>query len=68
MTTTRDEIYELLESLPDENLEDVRNFVMVLLSEPDNLTEDEWQEVRKGEEEVRQGKWVTWEDIKRTDV
>ncbi len=68
MSTTRDELYKLLESLPDEKLSQVGDLVKVLVEEPDELTESEWAEVHKGEEEIQHGEWVRWEDVKRQDV
>ncbi len=68
MSTTRDELNQLLESLPEEELAQVLDFVKVLLEEPEDLTDEEWEEVRKGEEEIKRGEWVRWEDVRRTDV
>jgi hypothetical protein len=68
MSATRDELNQLLESLPEEELAQVLDFVKVLLEEPEDLTDEEWEEVRKGEEEIKRGEWVRWEDVRRTDV
>jgi len=68
MTAIRDELHHLVESLPEEDLTRVRDFVKVLLEEPEELTKEEWREVREGEEEVRLGKWVWWEEVRRKDV
>ncbi len=68
MSNSREQLNQLLRSLVDEDLEEVLSFVKVLLSEPDELTEKEWREVKKGEEEVRRDEWVRWEDVKRSDV
>ena len=40
----------------------------VLLSEPDELTEEEWEEVHAGLEDFDQGHWVKWQVVRRTDV
>ncbi len=68
MSSIRDELYQLVESLPDGDLSQVLDFVRVLVAEPEKLTEKERRVVRKGEEEVRRGEWVKWEDIRRDDV
>jgi len=68
MTAIRDELHQLVESLPEEDLTQVRDFVKVFLEEPDELTKEEWQEVREGEEEFRRGEWVKWHDVRRKDV
>jgi hypothetical protein len=54
--------------LPEEELAQVLDFVKVLPEEPEDLTDEEWEEVRKGEEEIKRGEWVRWEDVRRTDV
>ncbi len=68
MSAIRDELYQLVESLPEEELAQVLDFVRVLLEEPEILTEKARRAVQKGEEEVRRGEWVKWEDIRRKDV
>ena len=68
MSTMKDELHQLVESLSEEDLHQVHDFVKVLLEEPDDLTPEEWEEAIKGEEEVRRGEWVRWRDVKRTDV
>ncbi len=65
MSATRDELNQLLESLPEEELAQVLDFVKVLLEEPEDLTDTEWDEVRKGEEEIKRGQWVRWKDVRR---
>ena len=68
MSAIREELSQLLATLPEKDLNQVRDFVKVLLQEPEDLTEDEWREVNKGKEEFRRGEWVRWEDVRRTDV
>ena len=65
---TKEELHGLLDSLPEERLEEVRDLMVVLLREPEGLTEDEAKELREGEAEVERGEWVRWEDVKREDV
>jgi hypothetical protein len=64
MGTRRDDLNQLLELLPEEELAQVLDFVRVLLEDPEDLTEKEWEEVHKGEEEIRHGEWVRWEDVR----
>lgn len=68
MSATREELHRLLQSVPEKDLTEVRDFVKVLLEEPDDLTEEERQDVREGEEEIRRGEWVRWKDVRRKDV
>lgn len=68
MSNSREQLNQLLRSLVDEDLEEVLSFVKVLLNEPDELTEKEWREVKRGEEEIRRGEWVRWEDLKQGGI
>ena len=47
MTTIRAELHQLLEVLPEDELAQVPDFLEVLLAEPEELTEEEWEEVRE---------------------
>ena len=64
MSTTIQEMHRLLEALPEEELVEVRDFVKVLLDEPEDLTERELRNVQRGEEEFRKGEWAGWEKIR----
>ena len=64
MSATRAEISQLLESLAEEDLDVVKDFVNVLLQEPDPITANEMKELEKGEQEIQQGKWVMWKELK----
>ncbi len=68
MSTKQEELYQLLESLPEEELSQVTDFVKVLLAEPEELTQEEWKQVREGEKEFEEGNWVRWKDVQRKDV
>ena len=68
MSATRNEINQLLGSLTEKDLRKVRSFVKVLLRPAEKISEEELQEVRKGEEEFRRGDWVRWEDVRTRSV
>ena len=68
MSSTREDIDKLLGSLTQKDLRQVRHFVRVLLNEPEEISEEEWEEACKGSEEFQQGEWVRWQDVKRQDV
>lgn len=68
MSALREELHQLLESLPEEELSQVRDFVKMLRKEPEDLTERERQDAREGEEEIRRGEWVWWEEVRRKGV
>ena len=40
----------------------------VLLSEPDDLSEEEIEELLAGEDEIKRGEWVAWDAVRRKDV
>ena len=65
---TKEELHGPLESLPESGLEEVRDLMVVLLEESEELTEDEARELREGEAEVKRGAWVRREDVKREDA
>ena len=68
MNTLREELHQLVEGLSEDDLSEVKDFVKVLLKEPDELSDEEIAELKKGEKEVREGDWVWLEDVKRNDV
>ena len=68
MRKTLKEVQRLLESLSERDLKRVRDFVKILLEEPENLTEEEQKDVRKGAEDFRRGRWVNWDAVRRQDV
>ena len=47
MTTLREELHQPLEVFPEDELAQVPDFLEVLLAEPEELTEEEWEEVRE---------------------
>ncbi len=65
---TKEELHGLLDSLPESGLEEVRDLMIVLLREFEDLTEDDAKELREGEAEVERGEWVWWKDVQREDV
>ena len=68
MSAAKKEINELLSSLAEKDLRQVRALVKALLRRPDEITEGELEEVRKGQEEFGRGDWVRWEDVRRRDL
>ena len=51
MYAIREEVHRLVEALSDEEMAEVRDFLNVLMREPLELTDEEWQEVSDREEE-----------------
>jgi len=67
-TVQRDELYRLVDSVHEDNLEEARRILLVLSEDPEELTDEELANLDLGLEEIRRGETVPWEDVKRTDV
>ena len=52
------ELVKRLEELTDDEISEVLNFVKLLWEPPEELTLEEWEEVRAGREEFAHGEWV----------
>lgn len=63
LTKVREELHRLIDQLPAWEAVDALNHVRRLLREEEGLTEEEWEEVRRGEEEIARGEYVTLEEI-----
>ncbi len=67
-TTTRDKLYQLIDSLPDDNLDEVLRLLLVLSQEPVEVPSEELADLDEGLAEVDRGEWVWLDDVKRPDV
>ncbi|MCH7800457.1 MAG: hypothetical protein IIC24_02825 [Chloroflexi bacterium] len=65
---TREEVHSLVDQLSDRLLPEAANFIKVIMREPDDLTEDEMQELELAEDEFQRGEFVRWPENKRTDT
>jgi hypothetical protein len=54
-----------LAGLSEEEMVEVLKFVTLLQGQPEELSAEELEEVRAGQEESRRGEWARWEDVKR---
>jgi hypothetical protein len=54
-----------LAGLSEEEMVEVLKFVTLLQGQPEELSAEELEEVRAGQEEFRRGEWARWEDVKR---
>ena len=68
MSVMREELSDLLETLPEDDLRQVHDFVRVLLEAPEELSDKEFQEVQPGDGEFQRGDWYRWDEIKRQEV
>ena len=65
---TKSELMERLSELTEEEVAEVLDFIKLLRTTPEELTEEEMQEVNAGREEFARGEWVNLEDMRRRDV
>jgi hypothetical protein len=66
--TIKDQLHQLVDQLDDdvESLEEAIDYLHWLASDkPEELTEDEWRRVRKGQAQIARGEGVPWKDVKR---
>lgn len=64
-TIGRSELKSLVETLPEDKVVIAKSFLL-WLSNPENLSDNEWQEVLKGEQVYQKGDYVRWRQIART--
>jgi hypothetical protein len=66
--TIKERLRQLIDLLDDdvESLEEAIDYLRWLASdEPEELTEEEWASVRKGEAEIKRGEFISWDEAKR---
>lgn len=61
--TAKQALREMVDSMTDEEAENLLDYVN-MLHDPDELTEEEFQEVMRAEAEVKSGKYITLEELK----
>lgn len=60
----KEELHRLVDQLPAEEALEALDYLRWMLSdEEETLTEEEWERVRRGEEEIARGEYVTLEEI-----
>ena len=62
--TVRENLHQLVDTLPEERLEEALNF-LDQLDDDDTLTPEEEAAVERGLEDIRQGRTITLEELKR---
>ena len=63
--TVKDELHQLVDLLPDTEAAAALDYVRWLLADEDTLTEEEMELVRRGQEEIARGDYVTLDELKR---
>ena len=63
----RDQLYHLIDLLPEEEYPMAQRFLEFLLGEGEDepLTEEDWKAVREGEAAIARGEFTTLRDVKR---
>lgn len=64
MSVSKEELHRLVDALPDDSTETVRRFLAWVIDEETDvdlepLTDEEWAAVRRGEEQLARGEYVT---------
>ena len=62
------DLLKQLEDLSPAALAEVEALVRVLQQEAETLRPEEAREIEAGRQEILEGQWTRWRDIKRTDV
>ncbi|MEW6040036.1 MAG: hypothetical protein AB1633_00765 [Elusimicrobiota bacterium] len=69
---TKEKVKEVLESLPKEKIEQALDYLQYLKDRQEweatiEIARDKklMESIRKGKRDIKEGKWVSWEDIKR---
>lgn len=66
--TVKEQLRQLVDLLDEdvESLEEAITYLRWLASdEPEQLTEEEWASVRKGQAQLKRGEGIPWEEAKR---
>ncbi len=63
--TVRENLHQLVDTLPEEHLADVLDYIN-LIEDDDTLTPEEEAAIEEGLEDFRQGRTISWEEYKRT--
>jgi hypothetical protein len=64
--TVRENVHHLVDTLPEDRLADVLDFLSELDDDDDTLTPEEEAALERAEEDFRQGRTVTLEEFKRS--
>ena len=63
--TNKERLLKLVNDLNEENAAEAVDFVEWLLRDEDSLSEEELDEVKRGEAELARGERVPWKQVKR---
>ncbi len=68
--TLKEELHRLVDELPEERWQEARQFLQELHAAAGNvddeaLTAEDWDAIRKGEEAIQRGDYITLDELKR---
>ena len=63
--TTKDELRDLVDTLSEQEAAEVVDYIHWLLDEAEALTPEEIERVRKGEEQIARGEYITLGQLRR---
>ena len=63
--SARDELHKLIDELDDIDAEEVLAHLQRLLSDGDTLSDEALEQIRRGEEEIARGEYVTLDELRR---
>jgi hypothetical protein len=68
MSETRQKLEKVVRELSEDESRILLKFAEWLKDQPEELTEKELTVLRRGEKQIREGDFVWWRDVKRSDV
>ncbi len=63
--TTKEELRKIVDTLSDETAVELLDYAHWLQQDSDTLTDEAGARVTRGEEEIRRGDTVPWDDLRR---
>ena len=63
--TTKDEIRQIVDALSEDEAAELLAYARWLRDPGETLTDEEVNRVERGEEQIRRGETVTWDDLRR---
>jgi hypothetical protein len=63
--TVKDELHSLVDSLDDLDAEEALDYLRWLASDSETLSPEDMEEVRRGEEEIARGEYLTLPELRR---
>ena len=65
--TVKEDLHRLVDLLPEEEAAEALDYLHWLMQDGETLSEGESEMLRRGEEEIARGEYVTLDDLERID-